>query len=186
MSQQWIAEDPVHVVVRTEGPAVYDTKGRMVQQKQRRVFAKFQRGGIPPFALDIATKTFEFRKKPPEVPLENWAGFYDLETDTMRNGWTEEEQAAIAERLDSAYIRIEKPKQEAPYANYVKNTTAVGKRTLEAVVARVLNDIEELGIEPGVVLAFERDNPRKESAAITAAVESLGVEESEDEPLIAA
>jgi hypothetical protein len=66
---QFIAEDPVHVVVRNESPALIDAKtGRTVRLAQRRLFAKFQRGTAPEWAQKIALETFEFRRCPRASP----------------------------------------------------------------------------------------------------------------------
>lgn len=170
---QFICEVPLHRVVRSETRALHDTRGQMVQTRKRRVFAKFQRGGLPPWALDEALKKFEFRSKPPEQPVEGWASFYDSEADQIRWGWDDEERAAIETALQNTngvYL-IERPRLPLPYPKFNQHRKTAGKRTLEHVIKDLQATYETAGFDVGLAIAYERENLN--DPAVVAALEAL-------------
>jgi hypothetical protein len=116
---QFIAPDPVHVVVTSATPALHDTAGRMVAPKKRRTYAKFIRGAAPAWAVEIGRQAYEFRNMPPDIQVEQWLCHYDSIQDQAKMGWTDEEREAIeAKVIAQGYLRIEEPKLEAPYPGY--------------------------------------------------------------------
>jgi hypothetical protein len=182
----WISADALHVVVRSEGPAIHDTKGRMVEKKKRRVFAEFERLMAPQWVreLDVA-KTLRMDARPENMPPGNWLCFYSLSSGVQRHGWTAEEQEAIRERLDrtEGVVPVERPKLAAPWPAYDK-LTVVGRRTEEIVAAKIAETVKELEIDPLYVVAYEEQNENRE--AVIAAVRATVPAEEEAEPLIAA
>lgn len=186
---EFIAEDPVHVVVSSEQPPIYDVKGRMVQPKTRKVWAKFQRGIAPQYAIDVALKSFGFRKIHQvsigggEFPRERWFGYYNSREAQREHGWTDDEHEMIVERLRSAgYLEVEPVKMAPPWPSYDK-LVAQGRRTPEMVVEKILAKIEEDGYDPAVVAAYERQSLNRPE--VVAALESPVVEDEEADTLVA-
>ena len=184
---QWISADALHVVVRSEGPDVYDTKGRMIEKKKRRVFAKFERLMAPQWVreLDVA-KNMRMDARPENMLPGNWLCFYSLESATQRHGWTEEEQQAIKERLDrtEGAIKVERPKLSAPWPAYDK-LVVHGQRKAEHVAAKIAETVKELELDPAYVIAYEEQNLNREPV-IRAVAALAETKEPEEEPLIAA
>lgn len=185
---EFIAEDPVHVAVASEQPAIYDVKGRMVQPKTRRLFARFQRGAAPQYAIEVALATLDFRKIHQtvgggEFPRERWFGYYDSRQAQQQNGWTEDEHDRIVGRLrELGYLEVEPKKATPPWPAYDK-LVAHGRRTTEMVVQKILERVSEDGYDPAEVAAYEAQNLARPEvlAALT-----LEVPEEESDPLIAA
>ena len=100
---QFLAQNPVHVVVRSED-AQYNAQGRKVKTLKRRVFAKFNRG-IPPWAVPIAEANFDFGYMPPERSVQEWCGFYDSEAD-LGNGWEDPGTYNDPPELHEAALRM--------------------------------------------------------------------------------
>jgi hypothetical protein len=183
---QWISEDALNVVVSSEGPAVYDTKGRMVEKKKRRVFAKFERMMAPQWVRELdVVKDLRMNARPENMLRENWLCFYSLAGDVQRHGWTEEEQEAIRERLNRTedVIAVERPRLAAPWPAYDK-LKVQGKRTAELVAAKIAETVAELELDPGYVIAYEEQNLNRQAVIDALRVEAD--EKEEAEPLIAA
>lgn len=181
---QFIAEDPVHIVVRNEIPALVDARtGGMVREAQRRLFAKFSRGTAPTWAREIGIAAFEFKKMPVSgVEPGQWLAYYDTLEAQQQLGWTDEEREAIEEKLLQTHsiVRIEKPRLAPPWPAYDKITTASGvtrKMVAQKIVAKVVEDEYDLQY----VLAYERENRRR--AEVIAELEGLiGVAAAETDP----
>jgi hypothetical protein len=153
---QYIAETPLHVNIRSEVPALYDSSGRMVAQKKRRVFADFRRGEAPAYAYEVGRQTFEFRGMPGGVTMEQWMAYYDSEEDQIRNGWTDEERGAIEEKLATrpGVVVIEAPRIPAPWPGYNK-LVAHGRRTNQHVAEKVAEMTKDGGYDVKSVIAYE-------------------------------
>lgn len=194
---QFIAEDPVRIVVRSELPALHDDKGKRVRDRQQRLFAQFQRGGLPPYALDLAVKAFEFRKKPPAHPIENWVAFFDSEAGQIQNNWTTAERELVEARLtvgvaddDGRFypppadvLLVERPHLAAPWPAYDK-LVAQGARTVEKVSVKIAEKVTEDGYDPAEVIAYERENLNR--AAVLDALAELIETPAEPELLVSA
>lgn len=154
---QWILEDPEHIVVRSEDEPMYDNTGRKISNGRRRLYAKFQRGGLPDYAVEVATSLWSFRKMPDGVIVRDFAGFYDSEADAIRMGWTDAEREEIEEYLDKfGAPRVGKPVPVAPWPKY--DATKPGGRgvTWQTVAERHLETAENTGTEVAALLAYER------------------------------
>ncbi len=181
---QFLAENPVHVNVRSED-AQYNSTGRKVKTLQRRIFAKFNRG-IPAWAVPLAETTFDFSHMPPERTVEQWCGFYDSEGDQIRMDWTDEERETIEARLvDLGYLLVEKPKAPAPYPTYAKQRRLQGQRTVKHVIEDIKATLEQTGIDPGDVIAYEVDHLDKDSQAIIDAFTKAATEAEAEEMVTA-
>ena len=152
---QYLAETPLHCVIRSEIPAIYNTKDQMISPKQRRVFAKFKRGQAPLWAQEIArTLGWAFRGMPEGVTVEQWVSFYDSKEAQEEQGWTDEEHAAIVEKLDQnvSVRRVEPPKVPAPWPTY---------DTFEGSSVELAERVAELGLDPHAVIAYEQQNQNR-------------------------
>jgi hypothetical protein len=180
---EYIAEDPVHVVVASEKPAIYDTRGNMVMPKQRRLWAKFQRGIAPGYAQQVALETFDFRKIHQGIERERWFGYYNSEFAQLQNNWTDEEHDRIVAKLDEqGYLRVEPKRLPAPWPAYDK-LVPQGRRTVELVAEKIAATVAENGYDPAQVAAYERQNANRPE--VLAALEA-GVPDEEPEPLVVA
>jgi hypothetical protein len=151
-----------------------------------RLFAEFQKGGIPEWAMPLAVERFRMNGKPPELTPQQWLYTYDSKVDQFQRGWTDEERELIEAKLRSKPKIVEISKQPAvkPWPKYDTLVTH-GRRTIEKVVELVVTGIDTTGVDASVVLEYERENLNR--AEVIAAVEALAVPvEEETEPLIAA
>lgn len=189
----FIAEDPVHVVVRNELPALVDAGGRgIVRPAQRRLYAKFTRGVAPDFAREIGLATFGFKKMPEGVEAIQWLAFYDTLEAQDTFGWTDEERQAIEAKLETidGVIKVERPRLTAPWPAYDTIVAKRGEFSSAQVVAKIAGKVEEDGYDAGDVIAYELEN-RKRKSVINALEELAGapvaqIEELEEEELIEA
>lgn len=181
--KEFIAEDPVHVVVASEQPAIYDGRGNMVQPKRRRVYAKFVRGAAPVYAQQVALESFSFRKIHQGIARERWFGYYNSKDAQRQFDWTEEEHDLIVRRLtEQGYLEVQPKKVAPPWPAYDKLVTH-GQRKIEHVVEKIVAKVTEDGYDPAAVVAYEQQNLNR--AEVLAALAALTAEE-EPEPLIAA
>lgn len=153
---QYVAETPLHVVVRSEIAALYDVGGRMVAPKQRRVFAKFKRGQAPLWAQELAqTFGWAFRGMPAEgVTVGQWVSFYDSFEAQEENGWTDEEREAIEAVLakNGNVRQVEPPKVPAPWPTY---------DDFNGTAADLATRVAELGLDPHAVIAYEQQGQNR-------------------------
>lgn len=182
---QFIAENEPHVFVRSENPAVYDTKGRLVQPKSRRLAAQFRRGTAPAFAREKGLKAFEFKGLPDSgISPGQWLSYFDSVHAQRQFGWTDEEREAVeAKLLEQGYMRVEPDRLQAPWPAYDK-LVAQGARTVEKVAAKITETVIENGYDPEEVAAFERENLNRPE--VLDALASLIETPAEPEPLVAA
>lgn len=181
----FISENPENKVVRSAVKALFDDKGRQIRQPQRRLAAKFQRGMAPLWAQKIGEETFEMLNRPAEIPAGAWLAAFDTEA----GDFTEEERAAVEERLldRPGVVRVEKPRIPAPYPMYDKHRRVAGRRTVEHVIADITSAYETAGFDVEHAVAYELENDADLTVveALRALVATGDVEE-EAEPLIAA
>lgn len=178
---QFIAENEPQVFVRSENPAVYDTKGRLVQPKSRRVSAEFKRGTAPAFAREKGVKAFQFNGLPDSgITPEQWLSYYDSVAAQSQFGWTDEEREAIEEKLlAQGYMQVELDRLKAPWPAYGK-LVAQGARTIEKVAAKIAEKVVEDGYDPAEVAAYEAANLNRPEVldALAALVEAPAEPES--------
>jgi len=180
---EFIAEDPVHVVVASATEAIYDVRGRQIQPKTRRLYAKFERGRASEEAQRLALATFEFRKIHEGIDRERWFGSYNSELARIQNDWTKEEHDLIVARLrEQGYLEVVPVTLTAPWPAYDK-ITVQGRRTIELVAQKIAETVAENGYDPAEVAAYERQNLNRPEvlAALT-----VPVPEEDPEPLVAA
>lgn len=189
---QFIAEDPVHVVVRSAVPRMYDPRdpSRLIREGQPRLFAKFQRGTAPAYAQRKGLEIYSFRKihntgiGGGEMPREQWVCFFDSVQAQDEHGWTDEQREAVEEKLITlGYVQVEPERLAAPWPAYDK-LVAHGRRTIEMVAEKIAEKVTEDGYSPHAVIAYERENLNRPQ--VIAALEALiSGGDTEDEPLLA-
>jgi hypothetical protein len=181
--KEFIAEDPIRVVVASEQPPIYDGKGHMVQPKKRKLYAQFVRGAAPVHAQQVALTTFSFRKIHQGIAPERWFGYYNSKDAQRQHSWTEDEHDQIVGRLvELGYVQVEPIKLDAPWPAYDK-LVVHGQRKIEHVAAKIAEKVLEDGYDVAAVVAYEQQNLNRPE--VLAALSALS-EEEEPEPLIAA
>lgn len=174
------------LIVRSEGPAIYDQAGRMIKPKARRLYADIGEG-IPAPYWELAKELFPAYAEQTEKPIERYGGFYDSIVDQQQRGWTDEEREVIEQKfleVGGDYVRVELPKAPLPYAAYEKQRKIHGRRTLEHVISdikQVVSNERELKGEDLVpaILAYERDHADEHSQAIVEALEPVAEPEEQ-------
>lgn len=153
---QWILEDPERVNVRGADEALYDSNGRKISSGARRVYAQFQRGGLPDYALEVARSSYGWKKMPDGVEIQNFAGFYDSEVDQIRMGWTDEERAEIESKLAGYAIPVGRPDPVAPWPKYASVKPGGRGVTWQTIAERHIETAEATGVAVEALLAYER------------------------------
>ena len=139
-----------------------------VKEVRPRLRAKFERGGIPDWALPMALERLEFKGIPMNMLPEQRLFVWDSVLAQKQGKWTDTERQALEDfllrRLNEGettdYIVIERDKHQPPWPGYVKliETPELDQEALaDAIVAR----LQDLEIDPEKVLAYERENARR-------------------------
>jgi hypothetical protein len=151
----FIAEDPTDLRVRVEQQDIYDLQGRLLHPKRRGVHAKFKRGVAPGWVVDLAARTFEFRKKPVEMSVGRWVAFYDSVEDQANVGWSDEERQEIEAKLRGFPDVLEvEPEQVGKPWPTIENHRPIGKRTAEMSAQLVASVAEQTGISLDHVISY--------------------------------
>lgn len=146
------------------------------------LYAQFNEHDVTDWEREMALKHFKFPGMPvQEDTLEPIDPSYRLATfDTTMQGWDEETRKFAEERLETAiganidYIKVEKPKLDAPWPGYDKLVSA--KKIAELV--------ESTGSDIEAVVAYEREN--KNRADVIEAVQALAPAPDPDEVVVSA
>ncbi len=178
-----------------ERPIFSQASGERIGTR-RGLCAEFQPGsGLPLHAQQEALRRFEFKGLPMGLDPMERVGWWDSEVAARENGWTDEEQQRMEEFMRAndgqGFIIYERPLAALPggLKNYPKLTTIVGRRDEAQVLAKVRELVDEFGMDPDEIVAWELDHPRRESEAIIAEVNRLREEKegvAEPETVVAA
>lgn len=151
----------LQVLCRSEDPGLFDTQGRQVSQKQRKMVAQFWRGGAPDWVIEEAQKRFKFQGRGDGEPIAMLIGVFDSAVAAKAHRWTEEEHDAVVCHLrdneNPKWIVVEQPKVPAPWPTYDR-LVVQGQRTWEKVAAQNLETAEATGIPLESLVAYERQN----------------------------
>lgn len=182
----FLSADPESVNIRNEVAALHNVQGQLVHSKQRRVFAKFQRG-IPIWAVPKAMSLFDAQRVPDDWEPRQWFACYDSVTDQGRAGWTDDEREVIEQRLlEMGYPQAIPEKAPLPYPAYGKHRRIIGKRTVEHAAADIVAALRATDVSLDDVALYERDHPDSNTDDVLAAVQKgLGLA-TEEESLISA
>ena len=181
--------------LRGGGRPQYNLQGHIIHQ-DRPLEAEFKPGGgLEPWAQDMALSRFAPWKGLPQglEPLET-IGWFDSDLFAQELSLSPEEKQAVENRLreleqqyGGEFFIAEKPLAKVPggLENYPKITTVVGRRTQEHVVDKLRELVDDLGLSPEEIVAYETDHPRPESEFIIRAVTPPVVEEAVEERVLA-
>ena len=163
---------------------VYSIKSGEKIGTERRVFASFRRGGLPSWAKEQALERFPMVSKPDSIPAERWLAYWDPAEAQFTHGWTDEELKVLEARVarSTGVVLFEPDPLKAPWPAYDK-LVAHGQRKIEHVAAKIVETVQELEIDPAVVILYERQE--KNRPEVIAALEALTAPEPEEE-LVAA
>lgn len=113
------------------------------------------------------------------VSLQSRIGVFDTDIAADQRGWDAEQKAWIERKLlgcgdfGSVYILVESVKAARPWPKY-DELRPVGRRTIKDVAEKVAEMTRDLGIDPGSVVAYERENANRPE--VLAALEAIGAE----------
>lgn len=173
----FLASGPIKVYVISEVEEIRDTQNRLVREGTPLYVAQFIQGGaIPEWAKTMAMDRLSFGGLPDGYDPLHQIGWYDTDYEANLNHWPDTIKRQVEEKLiahqDQTYFLAERPLAVAPWPNYPK-LVVKGARTIDKVVATILEKIEEDGYDPDVVVAYERDHDNRPE--VIAAVEALAV-----------
>lgn len=151
----------LQVTCKVENPALHDTSGRVVKEKERRLVAQFVRGGAPDWVIEEATKRFKFGGRGDGESPAMMIGVFDSEIAARQNVWSEEETDSVIRHLrdtqNPKWFIAEQPKVAAPWSSY-DALVVQGQRTAEKVAARNVELAAETGTPVELLIAYERQN----------------------------
>lgn len=137
---------------------IFTPKGD-VMGKRPRLFAQFQRGGMPDWAYDFVTRKLEFAGQSEGMPLSYRTGVFDSHQAQKDYGWSDEDRRLVEEFLDanqgSNFVRAEPPRLAAPWPA-IEKVTVQGRRTLEVVADQLVKTASEIGVPVEDVAAYVR------------------------------
>ncbi len=105
---------------------VMTQNGPMQVAAQPMILCQFEQGGLSPWEIELALKSFHFAGQPDEnmVPKENRLAVYDTELAQLQQGWNDDTRSFVEQRLladaeyGKDYIAVGGPKREAPWPAY--------------------------------------------------------------------
>lgn len=136
--------------------------GPQMQLVREPIIALFQQAIVTSEERDDAFRHFGFRgvADGEDDPGRRVSG-YDTEEAARNYAWDEETLAEVERVLDagvgSDYYRIEHARLAAPWPRY-DELTAQGRRTVEICAQQIQQTVEQLGLDPDAVSAYEREN----------------------------
>ena len=156
-----------------QGPAGPEMK---VLPGNEQIMAEWLQGGLTAYERSLAQERFNFLGvSEGEDPLRR-VSILDTDILAADAGWSEETKAEIEAELDEGqnefYFRVEEQRLEAPWPAYDQQSA---KEILEA--------LPHTGVHPEYVLAYERENRKRE--AVIGPLETMVPVEEETELLTA-
>ena len=142
---------------------------------------EFEHGGLTEAEREYARTKFTWKGLPtaqdgsPLDPVRDLHRVGVFDTDWAPAHLRDRVAEELLRRQGQDFVLIELPRVEAPVANWVKLTSAQGQRTVEKCAEKAVALVDELGLDVAEVVAFERQEQRRESAAIVAALETVAV-----------
>lgn len=154
-------------VRRGQSTLVHGSGGPIVHEVVAPHIAFFRKAGVTAWERDFAVKHFGFRGVGDgEDPIDRISS-YDTEEEAQRLGWSDEEKQRVEQFLDAHaaqttdYFRVEKPALPAPWPKYDELLPA-GRRTAELVAIQIAETVQNLGLDPDGVIAYERENRNRD------------------------
>lgn len=148
---------------------------------------EFEHGGLTAAEREMARTMFTWKGLPtaqdgsPLDPVRDLHRVGVFDTDWAPAHLRKRVEEELLARQGQDFVLVEVPQVGPPVANWVKLTSVQGQRTVDKCAEKALALIEELGLDVDRVVAFERQQNRKESAAIIEAIEGASVSEPDAE-----
>lgn len=158
----FLASGPIKIYAVPEVEEIRDTSNVIVREGKPLIIAQFQQGGaVQEWAKKMALERLSFGGLPDDYDPMHQIGWYDTDYEASINGWDAVTKKQVEDKLlahqDQTYFLAERPKATPPWPNYPK-IVAKGARTIDKVVATILEKIEEDGYTADVVADYERDH----------------------------
>lgn len=169
------------------------------QELQSALHCRFQPWDVTEYEFDKALETFKFKGMPSAeaVIIDGQYGEpvtdprYRLSSfDTSTQGWTEEDEEFVINRLDSHsdngtdFIRVDPPALQPPWPNYDQLVAGGRGKTNESVAAEIVRLVGDLGLDAEDVAHYERLNRNRKE--VLDALAQVGVEDKPEVVEVAA
>lgn len=126
---------------------------------------EFEHGGLTNAEAEFARQAFVWKGLPiatdgtPLDPVRDLhrVGVFDSEWAPEHLREQVEQKLLSRPGFGQDYVLFEQPKAPAPWATY-DQLVVRGQRTLDHVVAKITEIVEETGTDPQAVIAYEREN----------------------------
>ena len=145
--------------VRAEVPQ-YTPKGDPLPSLKR-LYAKFERGGVPRWVFDKAQERLTYQGIPDGITREQRTFMFDTDVAQKQYAWTDDERALVEsyllERSGIDYILVEPERTDAPWPKY-DDIVVAGRRTIDHVAAAIADTVRDLGLNPLDVIRYEEEN----------------------------
>lgn len=156
--------------------------------KSPAIVAQFRHGATPEWMRDLGERIFTHTGLGVGVSARSRISHYDTDHEALLNGWSDRDKdlvETILTRQQSEYMRaVEAPKQPEPFPNYKKIRGSKGPGN--SLASKIGDLVGQMGLDPKVVLAYERQeygDSRPEVAQTLASLIARGDQEKL-EPLL--
>ena len=152
-----------------------------------RVYAEFTHGPVPPWAMTQALRRIDWGFLADGWSPEMQISSFDSLEAQAELGWSDEDRIALEEHLNARqgqdFIHVEPEKAPKPWAAYDKLFAKKGMNQ-EQAVEKITEIILDTGVDPAVVLEYERENKNRED--VIRAVEELGLDAGDEDIVVGA
>jgi len=151
------------VQIRPKKPIV-NKSGEIIDEAPR-LFAQFQRGAPPDWALEETVSRLNFRGLAEGESPTLRMGTFDTITAQGMHGWSDDEREIVERELDKRQseilMRLELPTLPQPWPTYDELKTH-GKRTSDHVAEKNIQLARDIGVDLDDVIAYEKQNRNDE------------------------
>jgi hypothetical protein len=152
-----------------------------------RVYAEFTHGPVPPWAMSQALRRIDWGFLADGWSPEMQISSFDSMEAQQEMGWSDEDRIALEKHLNAKqgldFILVEPEKAPKPWATYDKLFARKGM-THEQAIAKITEIILDTGVDPNIVVEYERENKNRED--VIQAVENLGLETGDEDIVVGA
>jgi hypothetical protein len=125
---------------------------------QEGIICDFRGGSLELWEVQQALATFQFAAPGHDEEITLRLSLFDTDLAAEAYGWDENTKAQVEARMQAKagvdFIQLIRPPLPAPWPNYDKVTPRGDLHLYEVIVAVV----EETGLDPAEVIAYEREN----------------------------
>ena len=134
--------------------------GAVIEHRPR-VYAEFRHGPVPDWAMKQVLARIDFGFLAEGWSPEQQVATFDSFTAQRDMGWSDEEREALEQYMlgkgSEDFIMVEPEKAPVPWAAYDKLSARKGLPH-EQAVDKIFNIVRDTGIDPQVVIDYEREN----------------------------